>query len=509
MRGASHLPSPPGLCKALVAEDDSGDRWSFSDTLRSRGYSVVSCGTCDAAWSAFLEDPPAVVILDLPLPGMDGAELCLRIRAHALERDPVIMAVAGRDDSGELASCVEAGADDFIRRPVDPLLFDARMTLAERRMRERSERTSARRALESKTHELEILFRSRHHVFFSADLTHDRLIQVSGAATVLFGHTPEELVSDRTLWKRFLLPPSGEQDPWRQLLERRSPEPVVSEHTVMRRDGSTRWVRATLGVESRTLEGIVQVDGMVTDVTLEREAHIELAERNEELESFAYSVSHDLRAPLRTMQGFAHALLQDFGDRLEPAARDYARRIIVSGQRSEALIRDLLAYSRLSLEQLELKPVELAPVVAAAREQVDGDVTLTGARVQVTGALPTVVGSHTILVQVLANLISNAVKFVPESRDPRVRIHTEGRPDRRVRVWVEDNGIGVPEDQRERIFGVFERLEYGGAHPGTGIGLAIVRRGMQRIGGSCGVTSVPGEGSAFWIELPEEPGRLR
>ncbi len=221
-------------------------------------------------------------------------------------------------------------------------------------------------------------------------------------------------------------------------------------------------------------------------------------------------MSHDLRAPLRTMQGFAHAMLQNHGASLPAEARDYTRRIIASGRQSERLITDLLAYSRLSFEKLDMRPVELSSVVEQALAQVEADLRERDAEVDVEARLPTVLGSHTTLVQVVANLLSNAVKFVPAGRRPRVRVRSaEARGRVRAAVRVEDNGIGVPEGKEERIFRVFERLEEGGDHPGTGIGLAIVRRGMQRIDGACGVERLPDGGSAFWIEAVAERRKTR
>jgi signal transduction histidine kinase len=139
--------------------------------------------------------------------------------------------------------------------------------------------------------------------------------------------------------------------------------------------------------------------------------------------------------------------------------------------------------------------------VDQAREQVQGDLDESKAHLTVDEPLPAVRGNLTALVQVVANLLSNAVKFVPDDRKPEVRIRSEERGDN-VRLWVEDNGVGVPTGQEERIFRVFERLAESGNRPGTGIGLAIVRRGMQRVGGDCGVERLPDGGSAFWIELP-------
>jgi len=132
---------------------------------------------------------------------------------------------------------------------------------------------------------------------------------------------------------------------------------------------------------------------------------------------------------------------------------------------------------------------------------VQADIQESGARIERTRHLPTVLGNHTALVQVVANLLSNAVKFVAGDRRPEVHVQAEERGDT-VRLRVDDNGIGIPEGQEERIFRVFERLSEDGGRPGTGIGLAIVRRGMQRVGGTCGVERRPTGGSSFWIEAP-------
>ena len=186
--------------------------------------------------------------------------------------------------------------------------------------------------------------------------------------------------------------------------------------------------------------------------------------------------------------------------------RDYAQRIIASGRQSETLIRDLLAYSRLSFEELAVQALSLTKVVATAREQLDGVLNEADTDIAVEGELPSVLGQMTTLVQVVTNLISNAVKFVSEGERPHIRIRAEERGPW-VRLSVQDNGIGIPPGQEERIFRVFERLTEGGTHPGTGIGLAVVRRGMERVGGSAGVEANPsGGGSCFWVDIPRVEG---
>ncbi|HKJ02407.1 MAG TPA: ATP-binding protein [Longimicrobiales bacterium] len=224
---------------------------------------------------------------------------------------------------------------------------------------------------------------------------------------------------------------------------------------------------------------------------------------NQELETFAVSVSHDLRAPLRTMQGFAHALLDRCGDTLTAEGRDFASRIISAGRDSEQLISGLLAYSRVSLAEVGLGPVSLRSVVETAREQLRADIEVSRARLDLCGPLPTVLGNSTILGQVVANLLSNAIKFVPDDRTPEVVVRAEEVGDR-VRLWVEDNGIGVPHGEEALIFKTFERLPSGHGKPGTGVGLAIVRRGMERLGGEAGLQASDNGGCAFWIDLRKD-----
>ena len=167
----------------------------------------------------------------------------------------------------------------------------------------------------------------------------------------------------------------------------------------------------------------------------------------------------------------------------------------------DGLIQDLLAYGRLSRAELKPEVVNLASVVAEALEQMQGEIERSRAEVTVDDALPAVTGHRATLLQAVSNLLSNAVKFAKADTPARIRVRSELR-EGRVRLWVEDNGIGIDPEYHERIFRVFERLHGVESYPGTGIGLAIVHKGMERLGGQAGVESKPGEGSRFWIELP-------
>ena len=239
--------------------------------------------------------------------------------------------------------------------------------------------------------------------------------------------------------------------------------------------------------------------------------HLErlVEERTADLETFTFSVSHDLRAPLRAMQGLSQALLEDYADRLDPAGQDYARHIATAAQYMDTLIQDLLAYSRLSRADLQLQAVDLEDVVHKALSLLEAEIQEKDAQVTTERPLLQVVGHQSTLVQVVENLLSNALKFVAPGVQPQVRVWTETplHPPRRegrggyVRLWVEDNGIGIAPEHHERIFHILERLHGIETYPGTGVGLAIVRKAVQRMGGQVGVESEPGLGSRFWIEL--------
>ncbi|GAB4533792.1 MAG: hypothetical protein Tsb0014_19500 [Pleurocapsa sp.] len=225
----------------------------------------------------------------------------------------------------------------------------------------------------------------------------------------------------------------------------------------------------------------------------------QLEEINQELEAFSYSISHDLKAPLRAIQGFALALQEDYALELDDLGREYTERLTASAQQMERLILDLLAYSRLSRTEIQLQEVSLEKIISQAIERLNFKLTRKQAKITIEAPLSNMFGNQTILLQVVSNLLSNALKFVAVDVNPEIRIWTKIKGDR-VRLYLSDNGIGIAPPHQERIFGVFERLHGNETYPGTGIGLAIVKKGMERLAGSFGVESELGKGSCFWVE---------
>jgi len=317
----------------------------------------------------------------------------------------------------------------------------------------------------------------------------------------IYGYSAEE-VRGKSI---SLLAPPGPEDDVPKVLDRLTRgESIVSyETTRVRKDGRRIEVSVSISPIRDAAGRIIGGSVVARDITERKRAEKALREVNQQLEAFTSSVSHDLRAPLRQLRGFAQALLEDHGDALDETGREYARRLSSIAARMDALTRSLLDYSRVSRDDLRLAPVALDGVVAEALAQIETEIQSRGARIEVARGLPRVLAHEATLTQAVGNLVSNAVKFVAPDVNPEVGIRAEEQGDR-VRVWVEDNGIGIEPEHHQRIFDVFERLHGADTYSGTGLGLAIVRKGVQRMGGQAGVESEPGRGSRFWVELGKE-----
>lgn len=258
-----------------------------------------------------------------------------------------------------------------------------------------------------------------------------------------------------------------------------------------------------------------------------------------QLESFSYTVAHDLRAPIRALKTYSEILLQDYAAAVPPEGLDLLRRLQRAGNRLDALTRDLLKFSKIAGEEVQLAPIDVAELV---HDIVVMTPALQNDVLTVRRPLGKVWAQDTLLHQCLSNLLDNALKFTAPTVTPRIVVWSELRTQksssgdnagntppfqasvtnsgasreplppatalenaRRVRIWIEDNGVGIPPEAHQKVFGIFERGSGLGHVEGTGIGLAIVARATQQMGGNCGVESTPGEGSRFWVELAAAP----
>lgn len=247
----------------------------------------------------------------------------------------------------------------------------------------------------------------------------------------------------------------------------------------------------------RSRESAIANRALLAEVAERRQAEEQLRETVAELEAFSYSITHDLRAPLRAMQNFSKLLQEDYGSKLDETGEDFLRRIATSASRMDQLIQDVLVYSRVLRRDLKLEPVDVEKLLRGMFETYP-EFQEPKTEVTIEGELPAVLGNEAALTQCFSNLVNNAVKFVPLNTKPRVRISAE-RNGIAVRFWIVDNGIGMDPKYSKTIFEMFQRLSTN--YEGTGIGLAIVRKAAERMGGAVGVESEPGKGSRFWLDL--------
>jgi PAS domain S-box-containing protein len=331
----------------------------------------------------------------------------------------------------------------------------------------------------------------------------------------IFGYQAEEIIGKPVA----VLIPLERQDEESTILARLGAGERVDHYETVRKgkDGALIDISLTVSL-IRDAEGkVIGASKIARDVTELRKARETLARSHQELEKavtertaslteaiaqmeeFSYSVSHDLRAPVRAMQGYAKVALEDYGSVLEAQGREYLNRIVRSGERMDRLIRDILTYSRLSRLENIVQPVALDMLV---RDIISHYPEMQAARAQITlaGEMGSVMAHEPSLTQAISNLLANAVKFVAPGVKPEVRVYSEHRGDR-LRLWFHDNGIGISPEYQHRLFGLFERIHPTEPYEGTGIGLAVVRKSVERMGGKVGMES-NGQGSKFWIELP-------
>lgn len=323
---------------------------------------------------------------------------------------------------------------------------------------------------------------------------------------------PEDVAAHREIFLRTMREGGSHQTQFRMLRADGKGVKWIEERAYLARDDSgkpQRFVGIMIDIteRKRAEEELREAHALLADKakhleTLVQQRTAKLQETIGELEAFSYSVAHDLRAPLRTMEGFARILLEEHAASLAPEARDHLRRIAKSASRMDRLTRDVLSYSRVVRDAAPRERVEVQALVDDLLETYP-QFAHGKAEIRVARPLPPVLGNTPLLTQVLSNLLGNAVKFVAPGVRPEVAI-TAATSGGRVRVTIADNGIGVPPEQRDKIFEMFEQLSR--SYEGTGIGLAIARKAMERMGGAIGVRPRAEGGSEFWFELPAAEG---
>lgn len=343
-------------------------------------------------------------------------------------------------------------------------------------------------------------------VFVVYDPSTGRWVQVNQMLADITGYSREELVSRPIL--EFIHPDDrgATRDRSRSLGQGEQVN-ISFMNRYVRKDGDVRWME---WMSAPSSDGLVYAVGRDITQRLQAEATLrqtlaDLNARNRELQDFAFIASHDLQEPLRKIRAFADRLQQRHAASLADEARDYLDRTSKAATRMQVLINDLLAYSRVAARGKPFTQVKLEGVFAGVVDDLEASLEASGGRIE-AGPLPTIEADATQMRQLFQNLLSNALKFRSPDRPPRVKVSAEKDAGVDGPGWIlrfEDNGIGFEPRHAEKVFAPFQRLHARQDYEGTGIGLAIVRRIVERHRGGIHAEGRPGEGSTFVIRLPE------
>ena len=548
---SNHIGRLNSKVNILLVDDRKDKLLALSAILEPLGQNVVEAKSGKEALRELLKNEFAVILMDVSMPTMDGFETAALIRKRpSSEHTPIIFVTSIGNSPNQMYQGYSLGAVDYILTPIVAEVLRAKVSVfvdlwrktehikqQGERLRE-VEEAEHRRQLAEAEDKLETETKRNRFFTLALDMLgigdfDGHLLQVNPAWEGVLGYSEDELkgaTPDRLVHPEDLA----------MIVERVQllKQGLVVEYFEIRcrhKDGTYRWIGWTAApfpaekliyIFGRNVTARKAAEEKILHLNGELEKRIAaLTEVNQELETFNYSISHDLRAPLRSMSGFAQALIDGEASKLGPQGADYVRRIANSARRMDTLLQDLLEYSRVTRVSMPPGTVNLDGVVTDAVSLREREIQERKASIEVKSPLGAVRAHLPTVQQILGNLIDNGLKFVSKDRLPQLRIWTEevagdgaspakpsngtapansnalhGEPS--LRIWVEDNGIGIEKEFYEKIFGLFERLHPSHAFPGTGLGLAIVRKGVERMGGRVGLESQPQQGTRFWVELP-------
>ena len=455
--------SPRRRLEVLIAEDSPTQAAHLKNLLEGQDFDVVSTRDGKEALEALRRRKPSLVIADILMPVMDGYELCRRIRADSSLADLPLILLTALSDPGDVFKGLECGADNFLTKPYDPANLVARIEflLANAHLGNREKVQTS----------MEIFLAGRKHVITSDRAQILNLLLSTYEAAVQKNHELAQAQDELTRLNAQL------------------------EEKVLQRTAS---LAAEIVERKRVEEEVRKLNEELEHRVRERTVELEAA--NRELEAFSYSVSHDLRSPLRAVDIFSKDLRAGFSPQLPSEARQLLARVISNAGRMTQLIDDLLRFSHLNRHPVTKQLVNVGTIVRDVLEELRREHPQRTIEVRV-GELPDCVGDRSLLIQVFANLLANAFKFTRQKEKAVIEIGYE-QTEEGGAYFVRDNGAGFDMRYADNLFGVFQRVHSQDEFEGTGVGLSIVRRIVQRHGGRVWASAEVGKGATFSFTLP-------
>lgn len=490
-------PSGSTRLRVMIVDDIPSVRALLRLTLRSSALFDVVAEAEDGREAIELAQAcqPDVVLLDLAMPVLDGLAAIPDLRRAAPHARIVVL--SGFSAARMRPVAVEAGADSYVEKSHHPAELLTRLTdeLTCAPPPPSSPADGAQEPTRQAMERFRLAFDSAPIGMALTDLG-GRFVMVNDAAVTMTGYSREDLLGTDIRSLAHPLDADPDATGQEEILAGRIASCQVEKRYV-RADGSIGWALISRSLlrdgDGTPREWVVQA----VDISTFKQTAEELARSNADLSDFASVAAHDLRSPLQTISGFADLLSRCYGDQLDDRGREFLDWILKGAANMADLVNDLLAYAKAGTDEQAAVPVDLNALVGQLRSTLGADPST----VEVAD-LPAVLGDPGQLGLVFQNLIVNALKFVPSDREPHIRVSAE-RAGGAVTVVVDDNGIGIAPPDYGRLFKMFERLHRGDGYEGTGIGLAICKRIVERAGGSIWVEPAPvPPGTRFCVSLP-------
>jgi two-component system, chemotaxis family, sensor kinase Cph1 len=499
----SHGPGESPL-RILVADDDAVGATMLARSLQRWSFDAVTAADGERAWERLQADPTIrVAIVDWMMPGVDGLELCRRIRADERTAHLHVIMLTARDARGDLIEALTAGADDYLIKPFDPDELRARVQVASRVATLQAH--LAERVAELHASQAHLQFLSANMLDLVAHLRPDgTFAYASPSHRQMLGYPPDVLVGTSSL--DLVHPDDRDRVVTAMRLGLTTLEPGRAEYRARRADGEYVWMEAVgapLPAQGGGASDLLMSARDITDRKKDEErvkaARQELERSNAELGQFVYIASHDLQEPLRMVTSYLGLIARRYQGVLDEDAKEFIAFAVDGAARMQRLLNDLLVYSRVGTKAKPLAPVDAGAALQAARDNLRVAIDEAAATIT-TGSMPMVSADETQLIQLFQNLLANAIKF-RGTPAPVIHVTAAREADDAWRFAVRDNGIGIDPADFERMFQMFQRLNPAGKYPGTGAGLAICKKIVTRHGGRIWAESAVGQGATFFFTL--------
>ena len=484
----------------LIVDDKVNNIYALEQILGQPGRNLISVTNGNEALKVALNQEIDLIILDVQMPGMDGFEVAQILKSNKRTCEtPIIFVTAELKDHKFVMKGFEEGAIDYLYKPINPEIIEAKVSVLLQLHRQQRELMEKNQALENYA----LLINNSADLICIINGFSLRFEEINDAVHPLLGYTVSEMKG--TSFLDYL----SEED--RPKIKQLSKEysPIFSfEALITSKSGESRYFSWNIVHKHNlwfangrdiTRQKMTDLEINKLNINLERNiAQLQLT--NKELESFSYSVSHDLRAPLRSINGYAQMIQDDHAHEFNDEAKRMLNVIRNNAKKMGVLIDDLLAFSRMGRKEIARLPTNfnklVEPIVAEMKNNAPANTCIT------VHPLHNTQGDPALLAQVYINLISNAIKYSSKKETPEVEIGSEEKEDEYV-YYIKDHGAGFDMKYAHKLFGVFQRLHGNEEFEGTGVGLAIVQRIVVKHGGKVWAEGKLDEGATFYFSLPK------